>query len=77
MKFYESERIIRKQEKYIISRAYDIIGEFNKSNLSKDEMLACIELTLASNKENDSQRDFLFMAQKILNTQGDSGVRKS
>ena len=64
--FYETERIVRKQEKYVKSKAYDIIEDFKRRGLSDEESLACVELSIKNTNAEDISSDFLSMARKIL-----------
>ena len=75
--FYETERIVRKQQAFVKSKAYGIIDDFKKAGLSKDEILACIELTLLNEQENEAYVEFILMAKTIINSEGVlDGVRE-
>lgn len=49
--FYENDRIVRKQRRYVNSKACDMIDDFEKKDLESDEIIAALEL-LSENKEN-------------------------
>ena len=65
MQFYESERIIRKQERYEKSKAYDIIGTLKCKDLSMPEVLACIEVMSKNVENSESQVSVLALAHRI------------
>ena len=65
--FYESERIISKNNRYVNLRAYTIIQELEKKKLTLEEQIASIEILLEDEK-NEFQVDVLNRAKKILNS---------
>ena len=71
MTLYDTERIIRKQNKYVKSRAYIIINSLESKKLNNDEILACIQVMLTEDN-SEIQIDILNLASKIiLNKTGD------
>lgn len=63
--FYETERIINKQQKYIKQKALNIINSFNDKKLSKKEIIACLDIML--NEDNtETKTDILNMARVIV-----------
>ena len=64
--FYETERMVRKQQKYEKSMAYDIIDMFKKKGLNNRETLACIEvMSYLDNQHTESQMASITLAHKI------------
>ena len=63
--FYETERIVHKQMKYLEIQALSIINSFLNKKLSIDEIVACLDVML---KEDISEIkvDILNMARTIL-----------
>lgn len=68
--FYETERIVRKQQAYVKTKAYEIINDFKKAGLSTDEILACIDLTLINTVEDSVYVEFLLMAKNLTHLEG-------
>jgi len=48
--FYESYRIINKQQKYEKSRAYDIIDELNKRGFSSESIIKILDSFISCTK---------------------------
>lgn len=65
--FYESERIIRKNEKHKKTKAYDLISDLKKKGLSNEEMIEAIKILLNDNN-NEFQDDVFNKAKCILET---------
>jgi hypothetical protein len=63
--FYETERIINKQNKYIKRKANDVINSFDGKDLSTKEVLACIDVMLTEDN-NETKVDILNLARKIV-----------
>lgn len=63
--FYESSRIIDKQEKYEKIRAYKVIDSLEKDGLSDEKMLTVINL-LMSKTQLDFEKSVLSKALNIL-----------
>ena len=63
--FYESERIIRKNEKHKKTKAYDLISDLKKKGLSNEEMIEAVKILLSDNN-NEFQDDVLNKAKSIL-----------
>jgi len=74
--FYETERIVRKQQAYVKSRAYEILNDFKKAGLSNNDILACIELTLINKPEDEAYVEFLLMAKNLILLEGVHDVRE-
>ena len=64
--FYESSRIIDKQEKYEKIRAYRVIDSLEKDGLSDEKMLTVINL-LISKTQLDFEKSVLSKALTIIN----------
>jgi hypothetical protein len=64
--FYDTERIVRKQEKYEKSKAYDIISTLKLKGLSTKESLACIEIMSFLDSNNESKNAILNLAHQII-----------
>jgi hypothetical protein len=65
--FYDSSRIIDKQEKYEKIRAYDVIFCLEKTDLSNENMIETIDLML-SKAELDFHKSIFTKAKNILLT---------
>lgn len=63
--FYETERIINKQNKYVKRKANDVINSFDDKDLSTKEVLACIDVMLTEDN-NETKVDILNLARKIV-----------
>jgi hypothetical protein len=66
MMFYDTERIVRKQEKYEKSKAYDVISALKHKGLNTKETLACIEVMSFLDSNNESQIAILNLAHQIV-----------
>ena len=64
--FYESSRIIDKQEKYEKIRAYKVIDSLEKDGLSDEKMLTVISL-LIGKTQLDFEKSVLSKALNIVN----------
>ena len=64
--FFENDRIVRKQRNYIKSRAYDLLNSFKKENLSKDEIVAALELLHLDKSNTEFYVDIINKAQSII-----------
>jgi len=64
--FYESERIIHKNRKYVKSMAYDILGKIKEKYSKHTERVAIIDVMIASPNTNETQKDILQLARKIV-----------
>lgn len=64
--FYDTERIVRKQEKYEKSKAYEVISTLKHKGLSTKETLACIEVMSFLDNNNESQQAILNLAHRIV-----------
>ena len=64
--FYDTERIVRKQEKYEKSKAYEVISALKLKGLSTKETLACIEIMSFLDTNNESQNAILNLAHQIV-----------
>ena len=74
--FYETERIIRKNQKYEKSRAYATISKLENKGLSKAEMLEAIEILLKDDN-TESQQSILELAKRILETLEDDSDKEN
>lgn len=63
--FYENQRIVRKQQVYVKSRAYQKISHLERKGLSDDEIIGCLNVLLAQDN-NETQVDILNLAHKIV-----------
>lgn len=63
--FFDSARIVEKQEKYEKIRAYDIIDSLEKKNFSVEKMLVVVDF-LSHKASNDFRKAILHKAKKIL-----------
>jgi hypothetical protein len=63
--FYDSERMLRKQLKYVKLKAYETIFALEAKGLEADEVLASIEMLLKSDN-SEFQIDILELAKDIL-----------
>lgn len=64
--FFENDRIARKQNSYMNSRAYDLIDSFEKENLNIDEIKAALELLHLDKSNTEFYTDIINRAQKIV-----------
>jgi len=67
MNFYETDRIIRKQQTFEKSRAYDIIGVLKHKNMSYQEVLACLDVMIFVDGQSETQMQILTKAKEITN----------
>ena len=74
--FYESERIINKNRKYMNIRAYSIIHELERKGLAIAEQIASIDILL-EDKNNEFQVDILNRAKVILNKKDNEDGKES
>ena len=66
MRFYESERIIRKNRKYVKSKAYDAYRDSQKKGLSDEEIMHACECAMKhTNVLNETQIDILGVVRNI------------
>lgn len=63
--FYEDERIVRKQQKYVKSKAYQKVKRLEDKGLSDDEIVGCLDVLLAQDN-NETQVDILNVARNIV-----------
>jgi ribosomal protein S24E len=63
--FYETERIINKQNKYIKRKALDVVNSFMSKTLTQDEIVACIDVMLGEDN-TETRVDVLNLARKIV-----------
>ena len=57
--FYENERIIRKQMKFINQKATEMIDNFKSKDLNPDEITAALELLLEDPKGSETHREIV------------------
>jgi hypothetical protein len=69
--FYETDRIVRKQQKYEKIRAYALIDEQKSNGLSDAEIIASIDVLLGG-KNNEFQVGVLRLAREILKFKGEN-----
>jgi len=66
MNFYESERIIRKNKKYVKSKAYEVINKAQSKGLTYEEIVFANDCALKhSDMLNETQVDILNMVREI------------
>lgn len=63
--FYEAERIIHKQRKYVKMQALNVISSFANKTLTFDEVIACIDLMLQDDN-NETRVDVLNLARNLV-----------
>ena len=63
--FYDSQRIVTKNENYEKTRAYNIVSDFRAKNLSTEDSLSMIDILLKDNP-NESKTSILNRARTIL-----------
>lgn len=66
MMFYDTERIVRKQERHEKSKAYEVISALRLKGLNTKETLACIEVMSFLDSNNESQKAILNLAHRIV-----------
>lgn len=64
--FYENDRIVRKQVRYINSRATDMIDDFEKKKLESEEIIAALELLLEDENNSEFRVDIINRALIML-----------
>jgi len=64
--FYENERIIRKQMKFINQKATEMIDNFKSKDLNPDEITAALELLLEDPKGSETHSEIVNRAIVIL-----------
>lgn len=63
--FYETERVIHKQQKYVKRQALDVVSSFANKALTFDEVVACIDVMLKEDN-NETRVDVLNLARNIV-----------
>lgn len=64
--FYENERIVRKQIRYINSKAKEMIDNFRSKGMNDEEIVAALELLLGDKEGSELHRDTVKRALTIL-----------
>lgn len=64
--FYESERIIRKQRRFIDMKARELISDFESKGLKNGEVKAALELSLRDESNTEFRVDVINRAILIL-----------
>lgn len=67
MTFYDSERMIRKQQKYEISKAYNTIDSLRTKGLKEEEIIKALKILL-KDENTEFQAKVLTRAIEILET---------
>lgn len=65
--FYEDQRIVRKQARFIRSKALEMIDNFKSKKLDDVEIIAALELLLQDKDNNELHQDIVKKAISILN----------
>lgn len=68
MSLYDTERIIRKQQKYVKLKAYQAIADLNKKGLSGVKAIDALDILLDSDN-SEFQQEVLAKAKSILKSQ--------
>lgn len=68
--FYENDRIVRKQQRYINVKACDMLANFRSKNMEQEEIKAALEVLLTDNEATEIYIDIVKRALAILNKQG-------
>lgn len=63
--FYETSRVIQKQRKYLKTKANQVLQELKDSDLSDDEILACLDV-MSHDDVSDTQKDIIDVAKNIV-----------
>lgn len=71
MTFYESERIVRKQQKYEKLKAYEAISKLENKGLSTTEMIDALNI-LIKDDNTEFRHDVLNRAKAILTSRKES-----
>lgn len=74
--FYETERIIRKQQRYVNSKACTIIKALEGKGLNDNEITACIDVML-SEDNTESKVEILNHARKIVTSRKETESEES
>lgn len=64
--FYENDRIVRKQQRFLNQKATEMIDNFKKQGLNNDEIIAALELLLADKDSSELHQDTVKRALAIL-----------
>lgn len=64
--FYENDRIVRKQQRFLNHKATEMIDNFKKQELNNDEIIAALELLLGDKDSSELYRDTVERALAIL-----------
>lgn len=64
--FYESDRIVRKQRKFINSKAHELIDSFKQNDLKTDEIIAALEVLLLIESNTEFDVDVITHAKTLL-----------
>lgn len=76
MTFYDSERIVRKNEKYEKTKAYAAISKLENKGLSVSEMIEALDILL-KDQNTESQQSILERAKKILESRKESDCEEN
>jgi hypothetical protein len=63
---YEFDRMIRKQQKFVKTRAYRIIQELEAKSLDNSEQKACLTVLLDNPDNTETQKDVLTFAKNVI-----------
>lgn len=74
--FYETERIIRKQQRYVRSKAYETLRSLEIKKLDSREIVACIDVMLGGDN-TEIQVDILNLARKIATSKETDNEKNS
>ena len=70
--FYESERIIRKQRRFIDMKAKELISNFESKGLKSGEVAAALELSLRDEGNTEFRIDIINRAISVVQTRADN-----
>lgn len=68
--FYESDRIVRKQQRFTDMKARELISDLESKGLKNGEVTAALELLLKDNNNSEFRVDIINRAISVSNSKG-------
>lgn len=65
--FYENDRIVRKQKRFVNTKACEMISDLESKGLKSEEVIAALELLLEDETNTEFRTDIINRALAILN----------
>ena len=69
--FYENDRIVRKQRRYLNDKANEMLSNFRSKKLKSSEIIAALELLLDETGNTETHVDIVNRAINIMKNSGE------